>query len=269
MLTTRPGDRPTKKRSVVVAGIAHVGGGRDISLGHSGNVDDHRDVSFKFSVLPSFILLNRYYTTQRDSWGNLLLITTIFLSGSGDFLANSYLQPNVDYCSACSGTGRLLCCDGCTRAFHFTCLDPPISENSEGDFYCYVCAWRRHPPPRHPRGVFGPLHDLLEKKNPTAFHLPYEIREYYEGVRTGTDGEYEETVKQKPSRYVDMNFGNHQADSYTDHVRATLNPQSTRTPSETRKTINLFSAIAVENLLPTVVKSSHVTSAVFTGTWTA
>ena len=110
-------------------------------------------------------------------------------------------HDNVDYCTACSGNGQLLCCDGCTRSFHFTCLDPPMDPNRppEGEWYCYICESRRDPQPKPPRGLFAALLAVLEKKNPIAFNLPYDIRDYFEGVKTGEEGEYEEatTLKSK------------------------------------------------------------------------
>ena len=33
------------------------------------------------------------------------------------------IGENDDYCAACGGNGKLLCCDGCTRSFHFKCVD--------------------------------------------------------------------------------------------------------------------------------------------------
>jgi hypothetical protein len=36
---------------------------------------------------------------------------------------------NEEICGACGGPGRFLCCEGCPKSFHFTCLDPPIDEN--------------------------------------------------------------------------------------------------------------------------------------------
>ena len=36
---------------------------------------------------------------------------------------------NEEICGACAGPGRFLCCEGCPKSFHFTCLDPPIDEN--------------------------------------------------------------------------------------------------------------------------------------------
>ena len=36
---------------------------------------------------------------------------------------------NEEVCGACGGPGRFLCCEGCPKSFHFTCLDPPVDEN--------------------------------------------------------------------------------------------------------------------------------------------
>ena len=35
---------------------------------------------------------------------------------------------NNDYCEACGGAGKLLCCEACPRSFHFECLNPPMNE---------------------------------------------------------------------------------------------------------------------------------------------
>lgn len=80
-----------------------------------------------------------------------------------------------------------------------TCLDPPIAPNQppEGEWYCYICASKRDPPSKPARGLFSGLLANLEKKNPVAYNLPLEIRDYFEGVKTGEEGEYEETVTQK------------------------------------------------------------------------
>lgn len=47
-------------------------------------------------------------------------------------------------------------------------------------------------------GSFGRLTAQLDRKNPSAFHLPKQVREYFEGVRTGTEGEYEDGVVTRP-----------------------------------------------------------------------
>ena len=99
-----------------------------------------------------------------------------------------------DLCSACSGAGQLLLCDGCERAFHFTCIDPPIDSQQPplGEWYCPNCLKSRLEFPAEERGVFTNLTAEVNTKNPSAFHLPIYLRDFYEGVKTGEEGEYEE-----------------------------------------------------------------------------
>lgn len=112
-----------------------------------------------------------------------------------------YYQPgeNHDFCSACGGGGYLLCCDGCERSFHFTCLDPPIDQSAPLDepWFCYICLAKRAPVLKPSDGLFAALLFYVQKKNPTAFFLPESIRDYFEGVHTGEDGEYVEVPMQK------------------------------------------------------------------------
>jgi hypothetical protein len=108
-------------------------------------------------------------------------------------LTHGLQEDNDDYCSSCGGNGDLVCCDGCTRSFHFKCVDPPINQDALPDeWFCNVCLskhFRRH---EDESGVFGLLLANLHRKNPSAFHLPKDIREYFVDVKTGTEGEYEE-----------------------------------------------------------------------------
>ncbi|KAI0526587.1 hypothetical protein F5B22DRAFT_166849 [Xylaria bambusicola] len=109
-------------------------------------------------------------------------------------------DDNDDSCYTCGGNGELVCCDGCTFSFHFMCIDPPMDEGRVPDeWFCNECQMRYNPPPEIERkGIFGPLVTNLQRKNPRAFRLPEPIREYFEGVKTGTEGEYEEAVLPKP-----------------------------------------------------------------------
>ncbi len=94
-----------------------------------------------------------------------------------------------------------MCCDGCTRSFHFRCVDPPLQEEGRlpDEWYCNVCLSGRRPMdmPLH-SGVFGALMNNLEKKNSSAFRLPDHVRDYFDGVKTGADGEYEEVAASLP-----------------------------------------------------------------------
>ena len=119
-------------------------------------------------------------------------------------------SENNDFCSACGGTGYLLCCDGCDRSFHFSCLDPPLSEDAkelDEPWYCYVCLTKRPgglldaSPEKATRGLFAPLFATLKKQNPTNYILPAEIRDFFEGVATDKQGGFVEAVT-KTTRYV-------------------------------------------------------------------
>lgn len=65
-------------------------------------------------------------------------------------------------------------------------------------WFCNLCVTSRKPPVLGDSGTFDHLLYILEQKNPSAFHLPKDVREYFEGVKTGAEGEYEEGVVHKP-----------------------------------------------------------------------
>uniref|UniRef100_A0A8D0HPM3 Autoimmune regulator n=1 Tax=Sphenodon punctatus TaxID=8508 RepID=A0A8D0HPM3_SPHPU len=49
-------------------------------------------------------------------------------------------QKNDDECAVCRDGGELICCDGCPRAFHLTCLVPPLTEIPIGPWRCVSCS---------------------------------------------------------------------------------------------------------------------------------
>ena len=71
------------------------------------------------------------------------------------------------------------------------------AESLPDAWFCYVCAAKREPLPKPARSLFSSLFTDLVKENPKAYELPYSVREYFEGVKTGDEGEYEEAVTQK------------------------------------------------------------------------
>uniref|UniRef100_A0A4W3IA08 PHD-type domain-containing protein n=1 Tax=Callorhinchus milii TaxID=7868 RepID=A0A4W3IA08_CALMI len=48
-------------------------------------------------------------------------------------------QKNDDECAVCRDGGELICCDGCPRAFHLSCLIPPLTEIPSGIWTCLSC----------------------------------------------------------------------------------------------------------------------------------
>lgn len=104
------------------------------------------------------------------------------------------IDNNEDACTACGGNGKLLCCDNCPSAFHFSCVDPPLDEHNppEGEWLCNKCENKRAPPAKKPSGLFSGLMGNIEKRNPSTFSLPQDLRDQYEGVKTGSKGEYQE-----------------------------------------------------------------------------
>jgi hypothetical protein len=119
---------------------------------------------------------------------------------------------NEEICGACGGPGRFLCCEGCPKSFHFTCLDPPIDENElpedswydpiymVDNRYCNSCRALREPLHHSDNRLFDKLIDKMNRLNPVAYRLPKDIRNYFDGITTGEDGEYQETHEVKPMR---------------------------------------------------------------------
>lgn len=99
---------------------------------------------------------------------------------------------NDDFCSTCHGVGRFLCCEGCPKSFHFSCVDPPLDENSlpDGEWFCKECSSKRNPPKPFKRGLFSQLLFQLDKRNPIQFALPKKIKQRFEGVTSNEYGEY-------------------------------------------------------------------------------
>ncbi|KAK1756065.1 transcriptional regulatory protein RCO1 [Echria macrotheca] len=112
-------------------------------------------------------------------------------------------DENDDYCASCGGNGELICCDGCTRSFHFNCVDPPLSRDSMPvEWFCHVCRSSRDTGalPTH-SGALALVLEKLDGRNSSAFRLPLDVRDRFEGVKTGPYGDYEDAAAAvKPAR---------------------------------------------------------------------
>lgn len=130
-------------------------------------------------------------------------ITSLKLSlkAPHDLTSDDQLSENNDFCSACGGSGFLLCCDGCDRSFHFSCLDPPLNDDASElnePWYCYICVAKRpvtsESTEKPQNRLFAPLLGSLKKCNPSNFALPPPILEYFEGVSADKHGNFVEAV---------------------------------------------------------------------------
>ncbi|KAF6764967.1 hypothetical protein DFP72DRAFT_1029512 [Ephemerocybe angulata] len=114
----------------------------------------------------------------------------------------SNLLNNNDHCSSCRSNGALVYCDGCPRAFHLWCLDPPMENIDEGDsrWFCPGCLTQKHPPRRPPPSLLSPLIYQVETSIPVEFQLPDDIRNFFRDVTTGPKGTYVDATEVKPPR---------------------------------------------------------------------
>ncbi|KAJ4480423.1 hypothetical protein C8J55DRAFT_63809 [Lentinula edodes] len=112
------------------------------------------------------------------------------------------LLNNNDHCSACRSQGALVYCDGCPRAFHLWCLDPPMESIDDGDsrWFCPACTGPKHLPRKHPPGLLAPLIQSVDVSIPTEYQLPDDIRNFFKDVGTSDRGNYVDISEIKPPR---------------------------------------------------------------------
>ncbi|CCE80191.1 Piso0_003293 [Millerozyma farinosa CBS 7064] len=110
-------------------------------------------------------------------------------------------KDNDDFCSTCGGPGIFICCDSCTKSFHFTCCEPPLEECPEDSWNCRECVYKLNPGSRvswNDIGVFGQLINQTSSRNPIEFQLPKRLRENtFVGVTTGDNGIYKDTSEKE------------------------------------------------------------------------
>ncbi|KAG1736760.1 hypothetical protein EDB19DRAFT_1720148 [Suillus lakei] len=110
---------------------------------------------------------------------------------------------NEDHCSSCRSLGALVYCDGCPRAFHLWCLDPPMEtvDLELGErWYCPSCTIRKHPPIKPPPSFMSPLIHQAQTNIPKEFQLPEDVRNFFKDVATGSNGCYIDSSEIKQPR---------------------------------------------------------------------
>ncbi|OWB72058.1 binding protein [[Candida] boidinii] len=117
---------------------------------------------------------------------------------------NDPTLENDDFCSACGYPGKFLCCEGCPKSFHFLCCDPPMEEDNlpEGSWFCRECLAERNKTIKYDIGIFSKLLNQAEKRNPTSYALPKKIRDFFQDVSTGSNGEYVDNNSKPPNKVV-------------------------------------------------------------------
>ncbi|KAJ3553344.1 hypothetical protein NM688_g3662 [Phlebia brevispora] len=121
---------------------------------------------------------------------------------------SNYLNTasNEDHCSSCRSLGSLIYCDGCPRAFHLLCLDPPMEPKDlpAGDvrWFCPACMLKQKPPPKPPSSLkfMAPLIEHVQSIIPVEYQLPQDIRTFFKDVATGPKGTYEDSSEFKVAR---------------------------------------------------------------------
>lgn len=63
------------------------------------------------------------------------------------------------------------------------------------DWFCNDCAYKRSARREEHSGPFGGLLTLLDKTIPRAFNLPKKVQTYFDGIKAGPNGEYEEVER--------------------------------------------------------------------------
>uniref|UniRef100_A0A8D1EZ31 Autoimmune regulator n=1 Tax=Sus scrofa TaxID=9823 RepID=A0A8D1EZ31_PIG len=86
-------------------------------------------------------------------------------------------QKNEDECAVCRDGGELICCDGCPRAFHLSCLSPPLRDIPSGTWRCSSCLQGRS------------QQDLPRAEGPRPQEPPAETPGPASGARCGVCGD--------------------------------------------------------------------------------
>ncbi|KAF8919486.1 hypothetical protein CPB85DRAFT_1276864 [Mucidula mucida] len=111
--------------------------------------------------------------------------------------SSAHPLANEDHCSSCRSQGSLIYCDGCPKAFHLWCLDPPIQKMDESDTKWFCPA---SPTAKTSTLLYSPLIHLVDTSIPKEYQLPSDIRNFFKEVSTGDRGAYVDSSEIKQPR---------------------------------------------------------------------
>ncbi|KAI4877695.1 hypothetical protein NFI96_025638, partial [Prochilodus magdalenae] len=78
------------------------------------------------------------------------------------------VERNDDECTVCKDGGELICCDGCPRAFHLTCLVPPLTSIPSGTWRCKFCNGSRATIEKTYASLQPPVHTPLTESSSSS-----------------------------------------------------------------------------------------------------
>ncbi|XP_038157080.1 PHD finger protein 21B isoform X1 [Cyprinodon tularosa] len=79
-----------------------------------------------------------FFEPERKRLPSHYLNSSLYLSAREDFCWKEELE-HEDHCAVCKEDGELQVCHNCPRAFHPSCLHPPIKSPHKGPWYCPKC----------------------------------------------------------------------------------------------------------------------------------
>lgn len=211
--------RPNKpKNGGITAGFTRAGPGRVAELGNGADSSQEvrQVIQTRFLVHPyhwsSFISCHfsppgAFVLSFLISQLVFPLISCLMPASTDSDTDIVIVQDNDEFCASCGGEGKLLCCDGCTNSFHHACLEPPLDPDEEvtGEWFCPQCQAKRVKDTEDSKAIFAKAFRSLDHAIPRAFSLPEAIRDYFEGVRTGEEGEYTEFGQPRTQNVPKMN----------------------------------------------------------------
>ncbi|KAF1783679.1 Zinc finger, PHD-finger [Phytophthora cactorum] len=80
-------------------------------------------------------------------------------------------DQHLEFCGVCLKGGKLLCCDGCERAYHLNCVRPALLDVPEGDWFCSHCRDVSPAKKRENLSVPGPGASAKPKTRPNGSSL--------------------------------------------------------------------------------------------------
>jgi hypothetical protein len=95
--------------------------------------------------LPGWPILTFPPSGQRESQGSQIFADVVIPSLDSNISKSSHCKVACEECGKNDRGEEMLLCDGCDHGVHTDCLDPPMVDIPEGDWFCPSCATSKKP----------------------------------------------------------------------------------------------------------------------------